>query len=574
MRNRDGTKIQLGAISLAAIVAFVMVPSASAAAATECGGAALPSGYAIDDGRPHQLKVNYGDPTLYNPQSISLFLELALLDTRNSSVQQTCLATFAGNALMAGSAEVTLADGSGTALKFPYPFAFSANPSTPTLQPGWISGLAQSSAMEALAELYDRTQDAAWLTDATKAFNSFRLQPSEGGFVTHEGGRTYFQEYPTTPPSYVLNGMNETVVELDRWFARTADPLASQLRDEGASSVAALLPLHDAPITMGVASTYDLLRGYKAAPLRITSSGAFSVRAAAILDGSGHQLSRLSLPVGSPPVRRPNLLANSTMSSWSSGWPVSWSVHRLSAPGSVSRVASGGQTWLRLTTSGKESDEVGQDVPVSKIAPNSWYRVSWRARDTVPTGKQGASGSVVVTALCPDGAHELGGNWAVRGPQWSWFDLAFKTPNARCAVRVVLSENEYYNPGTSIDVDDVTLSISDYATPSVVPVYPLSVIAEPTLEIGINYTGSGALQAWLEGRWKTLATLPSATARFTTVSVPVWAQGRDIHLGYHENHVFEMWTLYKHKALTPFRTYFYRWVPLSPKHHDLLSTPI
>ena len=67
----------------------------------------------------------------------------------------------------------------------------------------------------------------------------------------------WYEEYPTTPPSFVLNGFIYALLGLyDVSQVSTGDyrKRASQLFEEGVSSLKALFPLFD----IGSGSTYDL----------------------------------------------------------------------------------------------------------------------------------------------------------------------------------------------------------------------------------------------------------------------------------------------------------------------------
>ena len=556
-------------IALVLALALTATPLATAATVV-CSGAAVPSGFVIEGGKPHVTKAPYTNLTLYNPQNLSNFIGLSLQDGRNSPTQQTCLGLLGATTLLAGATTRRYTDAGGVphdALLFPYPFSFSANPATPTLKPGWVSGLAQGSAMDSLARIYDRTQDARWKDAAAKAFESFMVQGSEGGFVSRERGLTYIQEYVTKPASYVLNGNNEAMLALDSWVRRTKDPRAVGLLAEVKSSLSTTLPLEQVPLPMGLATSYDLLRGYSAARVRVLTTTGLTVRAAVVLNDKGQQISRLAIPASRAAAYQPSLLTNGNLATWRAGLPVGWAARVTSrAPGSFVRTNDGASAAIRITASGRSWEALSQDVPAAKVIPNAWYRLSWRARLEHTPNVNSTSGRVALISVCPNGSRILAENYAVRGGGFSSFDMIVRTPAAKCGLRVQIYENDWRVKGSKITYSALSLSLPQYASPGVTPIYPLEVLAFRTPRVQVNYTGSGWLQMWSQGRWITVGALPkrNTVSTITSVLVPAWAQGRNIHLGYHENHVAELTALYSRTGSTLFQQTALRWLPLAP----------
>ncbi|MEO6790400.1 MAG: D-glucuronyl C5-epimerase family protein, partial [Ornithinibacter sp.] len=240
----EGTKNSAGAWTFAPVTKWVInsIVMFTDAAAGTCPGAVLPEKYAITNGKPHQIKVPYPDSTLYNPTSISNFIRETLVDGRNSPAQQACLATLGGNTLIDGGVRKATPDGK-TALWFHYLFPYSANPSTDTLQPGWISGLAQGGALGALSLLHERTGDPKWLNAAKETFESYTVPLAQGGFTHEVNGALWFEEYPTTPvPTTVLNGHLEAVIALDMWQRHSGDPRATALFKRAIAGLKKIIP--------------------------------------------------------------------------------------------------------------------------------------------------------------------------------------------------------------------------------------------------------------------------------------------------------------------------------------------
>lgn len=132
----------------------------------------LPSGYSINAaGMPHPA----GAPTRYHPNHIGNFIRSVLKDTRTTHSQKKCLATQAGDHLIAGSSTRVL--NGKTSRWFPYGFAFSANPSLSSLKGPWYSGLAQGNVLSLSLMMEDLTGDPVWQRYGRETFESF-LVPS------------------------------------------------------------------------------------------------------------------------------------------------------------------------------------------------------------------------------------------------------------------------------------------------------------------------------------------------------------------------------------------------------------
>ncbi len=71
----------------------------------------------------------------------------------------------------------------------------------------WISGMAQAQGISLLLRVYQLRADARLLDITKRAFLVFLYPVDEGGVVSYyPDGSVVFEEYPTMPPSQVLNG--------------------------------------------------------------------------------------------------------------------------------------------------------------------------------------------------------------------------------------------------------------------------------------------------------------------------------------------------------------------------------
>ena len=72
---------------------------------------------------------------------------------------------------------------------------------------GWVSAMYQGQAISLLLRGYQHTGDEKYLRCAEKAFQFFKYSITEGGAkVVDKNGYEWHEEYPHSPPLYVLNG--------------------------------------------------------------------------------------------------------------------------------------------------------------------------------------------------------------------------------------------------------------------------------------------------------------------------------------------------------------------------------
>ncbi len=540
-----------------------MVRFSDGGTAPPCEGAPAPTGFAVTAGMPHAVKTPYSPNTLYNPTSISNFIRAALRDPRTTTAQKECLATLGGEALIAGSTTTTTASGA-TARWFPYKFTFSANPSVPPLAPGWISGLAQGGSIGALATLGDATGDDRWLVHAAEAFESYTVPVEDGGFVSRANDVLWFEEYPTTPATTVLNGHLEAVLALDAWQRRSHDPRATALFQEAVADLPTILALEHVPVGQGTMSSYDVLRGWPAAPLRVASGSSLVVHSAAVVDGEERR--PLSLRTDPPAADAANVLLNPGFDAWTGGVPSGWQMQ----VGHSANLSSAGSA-LGIRTTGTGWQAVSQTVPASRLVPGTSYRLSWRGKVVIPEGVVGTSGRATAIAYCATGNLALGDSLITRSRTFSQFDLLLKPVPAGCSVRVTLYQADASVAGTQVVFDDVTLRAAQPLRSGVVPTYPLSVVDSPHAQVELSYTGTGELQAYDNGRWHKIASLGSAGPVSRTVTIPERFTGRNLHYGYHETHVGELVSLYRRTGIDTFLETARAWAPLAPSRGALFT---
>ena len=74
------------------------------------------------------------------------------------------------------------------------------------LPPNWISAMAQGEAASLLVRLHNVTGEERFAEAALRGMYPLRVSTSAGGAQATLDGGPFFEEYPTTPPSFVLNG--------------------------------------------------------------------------------------------------------------------------------------------------------------------------------------------------------------------------------------------------------------------------------------------------------------------------------------------------------------------------------
>lgn len=125
------------------------------------------------------------------------------------------------------------------------------------LEAGWHSAMAQGHAMSVLTRAYAVTNDTRYLAAANKAAKLFDMDARDGGVRNILFGVPWYEEYPTTPGSFVLNGFMYSLIglyDLSRAVAQQSDADAHRLFKQGMESLKKLLPFYDT----GSGSVYDL----------------------------------------------------------------------------------------------------------------------------------------------------------------------------------------------------------------------------------------------------------------------------------------------------------------------------
>lgn len=126
------------------------------------------------------------------------------------------------------------------------------------LPPGWYSAMAQGQAMSLLVRAYILTKDKPYLKAAAEAMKLFEISSDQGGVLAKFMNiYDWYEEYPTRPSSFVLNGFIYAIFGLYD-LKETAEgddkATADRLYQAGIKSLRAMLLMFDT----GSDTFYDL----------------------------------------------------------------------------------------------------------------------------------------------------------------------------------------------------------------------------------------------------------------------------------------------------------------------------
>jgi hypothetical protein len=122
------------------------------------------------------------------------------------------------------------------------------------IAPPWLSGMAQGQGASLLVRLHRATGEERYAAAAVSALAPMKKPASEGGVAAVLGPGRVPEEYPTDPPSYVLNGCIFGLWGCYDVATALNDPGAAELATEGIGALADSLSRFDT----GWWSRYDL----------------------------------------------------------------------------------------------------------------------------------------------------------------------------------------------------------------------------------------------------------------------------------------------------------------------------
>jgi heparosan-N-sulfate-glucuronate 5-epimerase len=122
------------------------------------------------------------------------------------------------------------------------------------LQPPWISAISQGEGASLLVRIFNETGDERYAEAARRALLPLSVDAAEGGVRAMLGGRSFPEEYPTRPPSFVLNGAIFTMWGLRDVGVALEDSAAREAFEQAVDTLAENLHRWD----LGYWSRYDL----------------------------------------------------------------------------------------------------------------------------------------------------------------------------------------------------------------------------------------------------------------------------------------------------------------------------
>lgn len=126
------------------------------------------------------------------------------------------------------------------------------------LEPGWYSAMAQGQAMSTLVRAYLLTRDQVYMAAALRAAGPYKTPSAQHGVkAVFMNKYDWYEEYPTAPSSFVLNGFIYSLLglyDLSETAGEKQGREAGLLFSRGMESLKAMLPLYDT----GSGSIYDL----------------------------------------------------------------------------------------------------------------------------------------------------------------------------------------------------------------------------------------------------------------------------------------------------------------------------
>ncbi len=119
----------------------------------------------------------------------------------------------------------------------------------------WYSAIGMGMAMSVLARARYLTKDHKFTNCALKGINIFKTPVNKNGILAKfENKYDYYEECPTEPSSYILNGFMFSLIGLYDLFKATNDNETFKLYKSGIISLKRMLPLYD----LGNRTAYDL----------------------------------------------------------------------------------------------------------------------------------------------------------------------------------------------------------------------------------------------------------------------------------------------------------------------------
>jgi len=120
------------------------------------------------------------------------------------------------------------------------------------LKSPWYSAMAQGHALSVLTRAYNFTSDERYLNAGRRSLHLFAKMANDSGIINNLFGHVWYEEYPTTPGNFVLNGFMYSLIGLYDFSA--IDNSSLTFFDIGIESLKNFISFFDT----GTRSLYDL----------------------------------------------------------------------------------------------------------------------------------------------------------------------------------------------------------------------------------------------------------------------------------------------------------------------------
>lgn len=129
--------------------------------------------------------------------------------------------------------------------KWLYKFPFNVGGMDIRLESGWSSAMGQGQAISLLVRAYNLTKDGRYIRAAELGLEPLKVDVENDGLTRYIDGHPYYEEYPTNPPSYALNGFMFTLLGLYDLSYIKPESEATRLYNEGMETLKFVLPNYD-----------------------------------------------------------------------------------------------------------------------------------------------------------------------------------------------------------------------------------------------------------------------------------------------------------------------------------------
>lgn len=129
--------------------------------------------------------------------------------------------------------------------KWLYKFPFNVGGMDIRLESGWSSAMGQGQAISLLVRAYNLTKDERYIQAAELGLEPLKVDVENDGLTRYIDGHPYYEEYPTNPPSYALNGFMFTLLGLYDLSYIKPESEATRLYNEGMETLKFVLPNYD-----------------------------------------------------------------------------------------------------------------------------------------------------------------------------------------------------------------------------------------------------------------------------------------------------------------------------------------